>query len=440
MSGVTIGVLMAALVLVLLVVRVHIAISMLLAGGIGYALVAGVEPLFNYAKTMAFARYSVYDLSVVPLFLLMGNLASRGGLSRRLFQATNAFLGHYRGGVAMSAVGACAGFGAICGSSLATAATMGQVALPELRRYNYSPALATGALAAGGTMGVLIPPSVVLVIYAVLAEQNVASMFIAAMLPGLLALTGYMIAIMVYVRVSPSSGPAAPRMNWGERLKTLREVWPIMAVFITVIGGIYGGIFTPTEAAAIGTMATGALALFMRELTWKGFLQAAFDTASATAMIFLILLGADLLNAFFALSQMPSAAAQWVLSADLSPMLVLVGIVLIYLVLGCVMDSLSMLLLTIPIFLPIVLGLDFWGLDQTDKAIWFGVLALMVVEIGLITPPVGMNLFIINSLAKDVPMKETYKGTLPFIASDLVRTVILMLVPGLSLWLVHALN
>lgn len=440
MSSETIGFLMGALVLVLLVLRVHIAISMLVAGGLGYALVAGIDPLFNYAKTMAFARYSMYDLSVVPLFLLMGNLASRGGLSRRLFQATNAFLGHYRGGVAMSAVGACAGFGAICGSSLATAATMGQVALPELRRYNYSPALATGALAAGGTLGILIPPSVVLVIYAVLAEQNVAAMFMAALLPGLLAMGGYMVAIAIYVRVSPGSGPAAPRMNWAQRWQTIREVWPIVLVFVTVIGGIYGGIFTPTEAAAIGTMATGALALITRELTLKGMLQAAFDTASATAMIFLILLGADLLNAFFALSQMPTATAEWVLGADLPPMLVLLMIVLIYLVLGCVMDSLSMILLTIPIFLPIVMGLDFWGLGPTDKAIWFGVLALMVVEIGLITPPVGMNLFIINSLAKDVPMKETYKGTIPFILSDLVRTGILMLVPGLSLWLVHMLN
>ena len=440
MSSETIGFLMGALVLVLLVLRVHIAISMLVAGGLGYALVAGIDPLFNYAKTMAFARYSMYDLSVVPLFLLMGNLASRGGLSRRLFQATNAFLGHYRGGVAMSAVGACAGFGAICGSSLATAATMGQVALPELRRYNYSPALATGALAAGGTLGILIPPSVVLVIYAVLAEQNVAAMFMAALVPGLLAMAGYMVAIAIYVRVSPGSGPAAPRMNWAQRWQTIREVWPIVLVFVTVIGGIYGGIFTPTEAAAIGTMATGALALITRELTLKGMLQAAFDTASATAMIFLILLGADLLNAFFALSQMPTATAEWVLGADLPPMLVLLMIVLIYLVLGCVMDSLSMILLTIPIFLPIVMGLDFWGLGHTDKAIWFGVLALMVVEIGLITPPVGMNLFIINSLAKDVPMKETYKGTIPFILSDLVRTGILMLVPGLSLWLVHMLN
>ncbi len=440
MSGVAIGFSMGALALVLLVLRVHIAMAMMVAGGLGYAMVSGWAPLANYVKTMAFARYSVYDLSVVPLFLLMGNLASRGGLSRRLFQATNAFLGHWRGGVAMSAVGACAGFGAICGSSLATAATMGQVALPELRRYQYSPALATGALAAGGTLGILIPPSVVLVIYAVLAEQNVASMFMAALLPGLLAMAGYMAAIAIYVRVAPGSGPAAPRMGWPARWRTLREVWPIVAVFVTVIGGIYGGIFTPTEAAAIGTMATGALAVATRELTWRGFIQAAFDTASATAMIFLILLGADLLNAFFALSQMPTAVAQWVLGAGLSPMLVLAAIIAIYLVLGCVMDSLSMILLTIPIFLPIVMGMDYFGLDQTDKAIWFGVLALMVVEIGLITPPVGMNLFIINSLARDVPMKETYRGIVPFIVSDLVRTVLLALVPGLSLWLVHALN
>ena len=437
MSGVTIGFLMGGLVLVLLVIRVHIAVAMLLAGGIGYALVAGIDPLFNYAKTMAFARYSVYDLSVVPLFLLMGNLASRGGLSRRLFQATNAFLGHYRGGVAMSAVGACAGFGAICGSSLATAATMGQVALPELRRYNYSPALATGALAAGGTLGVLIPPSVVLVIYAVLAEQNVAAMFIAALLPGLLALSGYMVAIMIYVRLAPGSGPAAPRMNWSERLHTLREVWPIVAIFVTVIGGIYGGIFTPTEAAAIGTIATGALALLMRELTWQGILNAALDTAAATAMIFLILLGADLLNAFFAISQMPVAAAQWVLGADLPPMMVLVGIVLIYLVLGCVMDSLAMILLTIPIFYPIIMGLDFWGLSQADKSIWFGILALMVVEIGLITPPMGMNLFIIQKLSRTVPLMEIARGVLPFLVSDLTRIVLLVLFPVLALWLVN---
>ncbi len=440
MDSVTIGFFIGAIALLLLALRIHIAMSMLLAGGLGYVMVAGWGPLLNYGKTLAFARFSVYDLSVVPLFLLMGNLAARGGLSQRLFRATNAFLGHYPGGVAMSAVGACAGFGAICGSSLATAATMGQVALPELRRYHYAPSLATGALAAGGTLGILIPPSVVLVIYAVLSEQNIASLFMAALIPGIIAMLGYMLAIAITVRRTPGSGPAAPRTPWPQRLHALRQVWPIVLIFVTVIGGIYGGIFTPTEAAAIGTIATGILAVWTRQLNWHGLQQALLDTASATAMIFLILLGADVLNVFFALSQMPSTIAQWVLDASLPPLAVLFFIIMVYLILGCVMDSLSMILLTIPIFLPIVLGLDYWGLSHDDKAIWFGVLALMVVEIGLITPPVGMNLFIINSLARDVPMKETYKGILPFVVSDLIRTAILVFAPALSLWLVHALQ
>lgn len=440
MSSVTIGFLVGGLTLVLLALRVHIGMAMLLGGSIGYIAVSGFDPLMSYLKNLAYGRFSVYDLSVVPLFLLMGNIASHGGLSRRLFQATNAFLGHYRGGVAMSAIGACAGFGAICGSSLATAATMGKVALPELRRSNYSPALATGALAAGGTLGILIPPSVVLVIYAILAEQNVAAMFMAALIPGLIAMFGYMITVAIVVRLVPGSGPASAPMPWRDRLAAVAKVWPIVTVFVIVIGGIYGGVFTPTEAAAIGTIATTVLAIISREMNLRSFISAALGATEATAMIFLILLGADVLNAFLALSQMPQALAEWVLGSGMSPMMVLIGIILVYLLLGCVMDSLSMILLTIPIFLPIVMGLDFWGLGPTDKAIWFGILALMVVEIGLITPPVGMNVFIINSIAKDVPMRETFRGVLPFLASDGVRIVLLALFPGLSLWLVHALG
>ena len=302
----------------------------------------------------------------------------------------------------------------------------GQVALPELRRCNYSPALATGALAAGGTLGILIPPSVVLVIYAILAEQNVAAMFMAALIPGLIAMLGYMVAVSLYARLVPGSGPASAPLPWRLRLRAVGRVWPILAVFITVIGGIYGGIFTPTEAAAVGTFATTTLAVISREMRWREFVAA--------------VLGADVLNAFLALSQMPGAIAEWVLSSGYPPMLVLLAIIVVYLILGCVMDSLSMILLTIPVFLPIILGLDFWGLGYTDKAIWFGILALMVVEIGLITPPVGMNVFIINSLAKDVPMKETFRGVLPFLASDLLRIVLLAFFPGIALWLVHALG
>ena len=440
MDTMTIGLLMGAFTIFLLVFRIHIGVAMFVAGALGYVMISGWFPLFNYLKTMPYARFSVYDLSVVPLFLLMGNLASRGGLSRRLFQSTNAFLGHYRGGAAISAVGACAGFGAICGSSLATAATMGQVALPELKRANYSDALATGALAAGGTLGILIPPSVVLVIYAVMTERNVGQMFMAALVPGLIAMFGYMIAIMIYVRLVPGSGPAMEKMSWPERIKLLKGVWPVIAVFMMVIGGIYGGFFTPTEAAAIGTVAVAILAFLTRELSMESLSQALLDTAASTAMIFLILIGADLLNAFFALSQMPVGLAQWVINSGLAPMTVLFLMILIYIVLGCVMDSLSMILLTIPVFFPIIMGMDFFGLNPTDKAIWFGILALMVVEIGLITPPVGMNLFVINSLAKNVPMKETYKGALPFLTSDLIRIVALAFMPGVTLWLVHLLS
>ncbi|MDO4433958.1 MAG: TRAP transporter large permease [Alysiella sp.] len=440
MEPVTVGLFIGLLTIVLLMLRVHIGVAMLFAGGVGYVWLSGWLPLVSYLKTFVYARFSVYDLSVVPLFLLMGNLASRGGLSRRLFQAANAFLGHYRGGAAISAVGACAGFGAICGSSLATAATMGQVALPELKRAGYSDALSTGALAAGGTLGILIPPSVVLVIYAVLAEQNVSSMFMAALLPGLIAMLGYMLAVAIYVRLVPNSGPAMPRMAWRERIQMLKSVWPVVAVFVTVIGGIYGGIFTPTEAAAIGVVAVGLLAWLTKELTLDGMIQAVLDTAASTAMIFLILLGADVLNAFFALSQMPAGVAEWVLNSGMQPLIVLFAIILIYLILGCVMDSLSMILLTIPVFLPVIMGMDFWGLNPTDKAIWFGVLALMVVEVGLITPPVGMNIFVINSLAKNVPMKETYKGVLPFLCFDLLRIMLLVFVPSLTLGLVHWLT
>jgi C4-dicarboxylate transporter DctM subunit len=436
MSGTAIGASFFCFMLVLLALRVPIGISMLITGVAGYVTMAGWAPLLAYLKTVAYARYSVYDLSVVPLFLLMGSFASRGGLSKALFNAAGSLIGHWRGGVAMAAVGACAGFGAICGSSLATAATMGQVALPELRRLNYSPGLATATLAAGGTLGILIPPSIVLVIYAILTEQNIAKLFTAAFVPGIIAALGYMVAIGIYVRFYPGSGPAGALHSGAERLRALIAVWPVLTIFVVVIGGIYGGIFTPTEAAAVGTLGTGIMAV-ARGMRLDGLMECIYATAEATAMIFLILLGADVLNVFLALSQMPAELAVWVQGSGLSPLLVMLAIILIYVFLGCVMDSLSMILLTIPIFFPIIMGLDFWGLNPTDKAIWFGILALMVVEIGLITPPVGMNVYIINSLARDVPMSVTFRGIVPFLISDAVRVLLLLFFPVLSLFLVH---
>ena len=434
MTGIEWGVLMFGVLLLLLALRVHIGIAMLLAGSLGYVMVAGVAPLLSFFKTGAYARFSVYDLSVVPLFLLMGQLATQGGLSRALFQAGNAFIGHWRGGMAMASVTACAGFGAICGSSLATAATMGQVALPEMKANHYSGRFATATLAAGGTLGILIPPSVPLVIYAILAEQNIAKLFLAAFIPGILAAVGYMIVISIVARMSPADAPAGVRHDWSQRVRALLATWPVLLIFLVVIGGIYGGLFTPTEAAAIGCVATGFVAWRSGGLDRKGFLACMYGTAGATGMIFLILLGADVLNVFLALTQMNTELAKWVIGLQLPPLLVMAVIILIYLMLGCIMDSLSMILLTIPVFYPVVMGLDFGGMGAEPKAIWFGIIVLMVVEIGLITPPVGMNVFVINSLARDVPMKETFKFVMPFLVSDLLRIIAIVLFPGLVLF------
>jgi len=433
-SGMTIGLTMGAVMMAMLALRVHIGISMFLAGAIGYVWVSGWDPLLAYLKNAPYGRFSLYDLSVVPLFLLMGQFATHGGLSKALFRAGNAFIGHWRGGMAMAGVSACAGFGAICGSSLATAATMSHVVLPELKRHQYKPSLAAGSLAAGGTLGILIPPSVPLVIYAILAEQNIAKLFMAAFIPGILAALGYILVIAIVTRLDPAAGgPGSPRHSWAERLSTLAETWPVMLIFLVVIGGIYGGLFTPTEAASVGVVATGIAAWKSGGLKNGGLLECVYGTATGTGMMFLILLGADMLNAFMAVSQMPVEVAGWVEQMGFGPFTVLFAVILIYLVLGCVMDSLSMILLTIPIFLPIILGMDYYGLSYEEKAIWFGMVALVVMEIGLITPPVGMNVFIINSMAKDIPLATIFRGVVPFLCSDLVRIVILVAFPSLSL-------
>ncbi len=439
MSGIATGSTIFALLMVLLVLRVPIGIAMFTMGAAGYWALNGFElgRLLDALKTLAYARLSNYDIAVIPLFLLMGQFATQGGLSAALFRFVAAFMGHLRGGIAMAAVGACAGFGAICGSSLATAATMGQVALPELRRFGYSGSLATGALAAGGTLGILIPPSVPLVIYAILTQESIGKLFMAALLPGVIAMLGYMIVVRLFVLLRPGSGPAGPVMPWPERLRALVQVLPVLAVFVVVIVGIYGGWANPTEAAAIGAAACGLLAAARGGRGRAGLTASLLGTAQAMAMIYLVLLGADMLNTALALSQMPAELAAWVQASGLSPMLVLVAILVIYIVLGCVMDSLAMILLTIPIFYPVVMGLEFHGLTATDKSVWFGILALMVVEIGLVHPPVGMNVYIINRLARDVPLGETFKGVLPFLASDLVRIALLLAFPAIALVLVR---
>ncbi len=496
MSSFSIGLLSFPAVLSLIFLRVPIGLAMFLVGLVGLFIVTGDTNIpFGRLKSETFTTFSSYSLSIVPMFLLMGQFATVGGMSQSLFKAAESWLGHRRGGVAMAAVGACAGFGSICGSSLATAATMGRVALPEMRKYGYAGGFSTATLAAGGTLGILIPPSVVLVIYAILTEQNIAKLFLAAFVPGILAAIGYVIAISIYVRIFPDAAGVKSRVPYGERFRALLKVWPVLLVFALVVGGIYLGWFTPTEGAAVGAFGTGLIAFVNGGLNRQTLGESFYITARSTAMIFFIVLGAGFYNGFLALTQVPQELALWVADQGFSPMLVLIIILTFYLILGCLMDSLSMILLTIPIFWPIMLELDFGmvtmaelharratealqkgvelapemlqsikasiadGVELTREqiramklrgvskgalsrvnieqvGIWFGILVLIVVEVGLITPPVGMNLFIINAMDRKTPITDTYKAVLFFVASDLLRVVLLVMFPVITLFLI----
>ncbi len=435
MTNFEIGLASFPALLLLIFIRVPIGLAMFVAGFVGLWLVNG-SPNMALArlKSESYTTFSNYSLSIVPMFLLMGYFATLGGLSQALFKAAESWLGHRKGGVAMAAIGACAGFGAICGSSLATAATMSRVALPELRRYGYAGGFSTATLAAGGTLGILIPPSVVLVIYAILTEQNIAKLFLAAFIPGILAAVGYMIVISIYVRLNPGSAGVRERVPYPERMRALLAVWPVLLVFVAVVGGIYGGIFTPTEGAAVGALGTGLIAWANGGLTWKTLGESFTATGRSTAMIFFIVLGAGFYNGFLALTQVPQELSTFVTEQGFSPWVVLTIILAMYLIFGCFMDSLSMILLTIPIFFPVIMSLDF-GMTPEMTAIWFGILVLIVVEVGLITPPVGMNLFIINAMDRETPMTDTYRAVLYFVASDILRVALLAAFPMISLFL-----
>ncbi|WP_028466922.1 TRAP transporter large permease [Nisaea denitrificans] len=437
MSPLELGFWSFPVLLILIFLRAPIGLAMFLCGIGGLYFSTGGSAMFMAKlKSETYSTFSSYSLTIIPMFLLMGQFATASGMSTALFKAAESWLGHRRGGVAMAAVGACAGFGAICGSSLATAATMSKVALPELRRYGYSGGFSTATLAAGGTLGILIPPSVILVIYAILTEQNIAKLFAAAFIPGLLAAAGYMITISLYVRRNPDAAGTREPVPYAERFSALINVWPVLLVFGLVVGGIYLGWFTPTEGAAVGAAGTGAIALARKALSWSFLKESIIATAQNTAMIFFIILGAALYNGFLALSQVPQELSAWVVGQGFSAWTVLTLILLFYLVFGCLMDSLSMILLTIPIFFPVVSQLDF-GMSPEHMAIWFGILVLIVVEVGLITPPVGMNLFIINVMDRETPISETYKAVLWFVTSDIVRVVLLVLFPSITLFLLY---
>ena len=439
MSPTMVAVGMLALMLGLMVLRMPVAAAMFIPGALGFAWIAGGDTLLGALKGTTMARLSVYELSIVPLFLLMGQLAVKGGLSRSLFDAAAALVGHLKGGLAVAAIFACAVFGSICGSSVATAATITQVAYPEMKSHGYSGRLSTATLATGGTLGILIPPSVPLVIYAILAEQNIAKLFAASIVPALIAIVGYVAVIMLTHRHDGQAN-ALPKASWAVRRQTLLGVAPIFAIFVLVFGGIYSGLFTPTEGAAIGTAGVLLSGLYRKALTWAAVKAAVLGTAETTAMIFFIFLGADLMNSGLALTQLPAELATWVSTIDAHPAWVLVAVLVLYLLLSSVMDELSMIMLTIPVLFPALMGLDLWGLEAQDKAIWFGILVLMIVQFGLIAPPIGLNVIIVNSLAREVPITQTYRGVLPFLATDALRIVLLLFFPSLSLWLVHWLH
>ena len=438
MTPIALASMIFVIMLALMVVRVPITGAMFVAGSVGMVLQSDLNTYLNFANNVAYTRLASYDLSVIPLFILMGHFATQGGISKALFQFAAAVMGRFKGGLAMGAVLACAAFGAICGSSVATAATITGVALPEMRRHGYSGRISTGTLAAGGTLGILIPPSVPLVIYAILTEQNIAKLFAAAMLPGVIAMVGYMIAIAIYVRMVPGQAPdhdEAPRLT----TDALKGVIPIAVIFVLVFGGIYEGFFTPTEGAAVGAGSTFLAALLKRELTASKFLECFYATALSSAMIFMIFVGADVMNAALARTQVPMQLAELVGGLNVPPLLIVSGILLLYVVLGAVMDELSMLLLTIPIFFPIIMKLDF-GMTPEYTAIWFGIMVLMTVGFGMLAPPVGLNVYVVNGMAKDVPLSESYKGIMPFLISDTLRTLLLLFFPGISLYLVGVLT
>ncbi|MFN3764248.1 MAG: TRAP transporter large permease [Aliihoeflea sp.] len=413
---------------VLLILRVPIGVAMGLVGVAGFGLLAAWDPALNLLAISPIRTVTDYSLGLIPMFILMGAVASASGMSGELYRAANSFLGHRKGGLAMATITACGGFSAICGSSVATAATMAKVALPEMKRYGYPDTLATGSIAAGGTLGILIPPSIVLAIYGVMTEQDIGQLFIAGLVPGVLAMLMYLVTVQVYIRVRGLQIPVQERVSWGERLAALRGVWAIMLLFVFIIGGIYGGVFTPSEAAGMGAAGAIIISVLRRRLSMKKLFDCLRESMQVTAGIFMILIGAIIFGYFLTITQTPQKVTSFLLSLELGPYPTLLLILLFMIALGCILDAMAMIILMIPILYPVIMALGF-------DPIWFGVVIVMTVELGLITPPIGMNVFVINSLAKDVPLQKIFAGVMPFVMTDLVRLALILAFPAIVLFL-----
>jgi len=415
-------------VFLLIMARVPVGVAMLGVGFVGFASLTGLRPASFMTAQTAFATVNSYSLSVVPLFLLMGNLINRSRISTDLYDAAHAGFGHLRGGLAHATILACGGFAAISGSSMATTASMGQVAYPSMKRYGYADILSSGSIAAGGTLGILIPPSVVLLVYGILTDTSISKLFIAGILPGLLAVALYMLSIAVICRLRPEWGPAAPRAERSARRRAYAKVWPVLALFALVMGGIYGGIFTPTEAAGIGALGALLFALVRRALTWRSLYDTLVETAVTSAMIFFVIVGAMVLGNFLNMAGLPRMIRTTIAALDLSPFGVLLVICLIYVLLGMVLESMSMILLTIPIMFPVIVDLGF-------DPIWFGILIVMVVELALVSPPIGLNVYVLRSVLPHLSLRTLFGGVLLFVVPDLVKLTLIVTFPAIVLWL-----
>ena len=422
------GTLAFAVLFVLLALTVPIGFAMGLAGLWGMGMIIGWSSALALFGTTVYETTANYNLSIVPLFVLMGSVASRSGLSRELYQSFNAWFGAFRGGLALATIGACGAFAAICGSSVATAATMSQVALPEMKKYNYADSLATGSVAAGGIIGILIPPSVVLVLYGILTETSIGDLFIAGFIPGILTVVGFMLVVSIITRIWPHLGAGGERKSFSEKMSALGKTWAILFLFLLVIGGIYLGVFTPTEAAGVGATFAFVISAMRRRLSMKNAKEALLETVQTSAMIFAILIGAITLNNLMVFSGIAAAMSSFVGGLDMPPMIIMAIILLMYLVMGAFLDALAMILLTVPIFFPVVVSLGF-------DPVWFGVIVVMVVELGLITPPIGMNVFVIKGMAPHVKLSTIYTGVMAFVLAQIALIVAVFLIPDIALWL-----
>lgn len=419
---------------VLMALHVPIGIAMGVVGATGFAMLVGVKPALSLLASEPASVFTNLDLAVIPMFLLMGSLAAAAGLASDVYKLAYAFIGHRRGGLALATIGGCGGFGAVCGSAIATTATFGRVALPEMLQRGYSPALASGVVASGGTLGIIVPPSSIMVIYAILGEQFIVDLFIAAIIPAIMAISFYMIAVVVYVNfINPNAGPAGPRIPWPERWQVIKSNWGVLLLATVVLGGIYSGIFTVNEAAAVGVTIALAFAVGRRKLTWKGFLSVLAEASATTLMIYVMIIGASLFSYFMSVAHAPERMIEGVAALDLSGPMVLVILLIIYLILGAIFDEVAAIVVTLPFVLPLI---KHFGYDL----VWWGIINVTIVEIALLTPPIGLNVFVVHGMRKEIPLRTIYAGIMPFLMADLLRLALLVMFPALALYTVQLLK